>query len=430
MIGMKPDLPPSVGVDQINNWRMIGFRPRMPIIQWESEVEDQRLLRQFIEEGSQAAFACLVERHRNLVYSTCRRELGDSSLAEDAAQVVFLLLARKARSLRREVVLSGWLFQAARFTAKDLRQREVQRRMRDEKIGVEMLDRQQQECDAVWQEIDPWLHESLGRLGEKDRLVILMRFFEGMNFSEIALALGQKEDAARHRLNRALEKMRRVLVSKGVVIPAAALGALLAANAVHPASGSVAPITTGSFDGPNFVSPHLQQLTTGVLQAMRIKQLITAGTAAVFIAATVGAGAELAKNAHSRVGAPASLPARAAAAHPSKTIIGTWVGHNQGYPKETTVYQYNPDGTFRQLLNAAGTAFCTGHYMVKGNVLALSPENLVVNGKSTPVAPQNMGAAVAKISFQGGAIVLDENSRSGIPFQTIMVAQTVKALPK
>lgn len=412
---------------------MIGFRSRMPIIEWESEVEDQRLLRQFIEEGSQAAFACLVERHRNLVYSTCRRELGDSSLAEDAAQVVFLLLARKARSLRREVVLSGWLFQAARFTAKDLRQREVQRCIRDEKIGVGMLDRQQQEGDAVWQAIDPWLHESLGRLGEKDRLVILLRFFEGMSFSEIALVLGQKEDASRHRLNRALEKMRRVLVSKGVVIPTATLGALLAANAIHPASAlagaAVAPSPIGSVNSPNFGSPHLQQLTTGVLQAMRIKQLITAGTAVVFIAAAVGAGAELTKNAHSRSGLPAPLPARAAA-HPSKTIIGTWVGHNQGYPKETTVYQYNPDGTFKQFLNAAGTAFCTGRYTVKGNVVTYSPETLVVNGKSTPVAPQDIGATVGKISFQGETIVLDMTSRSGVLFQMIMIPRSVKASQK
>ena len=198
-------------------------------------MEDQRLLARFIEEGSQPAFTQLVERHRDFVYSTCRRELGDCGLAEDAAQVVFLILARKARSLRHEVVLSGWLFQTARFTAKDLLKRERRRGMRDDRIGAEMLGLAEQEQDAAWREISPWLHESLGRLNEKDRLAVLLRFFEDRSFAEIALVLGQKEDAARHRVNRALEKMRRTLSSRGVAVPAAALAGLLAANAVKPA---------------------------------------------------------------------------------------------------------------------------------------------------------------------------------------------------
>ena len=381
-------------------------------------MEDQRLLARFIEEGSQPAFTQLVERHRDFVYSTCRRELGDCGLAEDAAQVVFLILARKARSLRHEVVLSGWLFQTARFTAKDLLKRERRRGMRDDRIGAEMLGLAEQEQDAAWREISPWLHESLGRLNEKDRLAVLLRFFEDRSFAEIALVLGQKEDAARHRVNRALEKMRRTLSSRGVAVPAAALAGLLAANAVKPAPvfASVMPTSVPS-GAPTFGDSHLQHLTRGVLQAMSMKQNLGMGAAVTLICVALGAGAGLAKNTHPVAGTPTSPAPSLAGASQNKRILGTWTSYVQGHPKQTQVLQFNPDGTFRQNLNAAGTAFCTGHFAVKNDVLTITAETLTVKGRSSPVSAQDRGATAGKLSYQENTITLDTTSPAGTALQ-------------
>ncbi len=384
-------------------------------------MEDQRLLARFVEEGSQAAFARLVERHRDLVYSTCRRELGDSGLAEDAAQIVFLILARKARSLRREVVLSGWLFQTARFTAKDLLKRENRRRVRDERVEAEAMSLAGQEQEAGWREVSPWLHESLARLSEKDRLAVLLRFFEDQSFAEVALALGQKEDAARHRVNRALEKMRRTLSARGVVLSAAALGGLIAANAVKPppASASVMPTFVPSGASTPGIS-RLQHLTRGVSQAMTLKQNLAAGAAVVFTCITLGAGAGLAKNTHP-VAVPPSPPAPPAHAAPeSEKIFGTWTSYVQGHPKQTQVLRFNRDGTFRQDLNAAGTAFCTGHFVVKNDLLTITAETVTVKGKSSPVLPQEVGATAGKLSYQGSTILWDTSS-GGTPFKNVFV---------
>ena len=96
-------------------------------------LQDRQLLQRFIRDNSQEAFAALTARYLNLVYAVCRRELGDADAAEDVTQAVFLILARKAPSLRRDVVLSGWLFQTARFAAKNARTQEQRRKAYEEK---------------------------------------------------------------------------------------------------------------------------------------------------------------------------------------------------------------------------------------------------------------------------------------------------------
>ena len=249
-------------------------------------MEDWQLLRQFVDEGSRAAFDRLMARHRGLVYSTCRRELGSGALAEDATQVVFLILAQKAKSLRREVVLSGWLFQTARFAARDLRKNEQRQRARDEQAGVEMHEAAERTQESVWKKIDPKLHDSLDRLGSKDREAVLLRFFEDKSFAEIASALGQQEDAARHRVNRALEKMRRFLAAQGVVVPADTLGTLLAAYALDPA----APPADFSSAASGI---RLSQITHGVSKTMKMKQIGGLAAAAVLGVGVLSAGTGL-----------------------------------------------------------------------------------------------------------------------------------------
>ena len=106
-------------------------------------MDDDKLLTQYARDGSEAAFGQLVARHLTLVYATCLRETGSPSQAEDAAQVVFLLLARKAGSLRAGPSLAGWLYKAARFVAKDVRKQEARRQRREQTVMQEMTHRQE-----------------------------------------------------------------------------------------------------------------------------------------------------------------------------------------------------------------------------------------------------------------------------------------------
>ena len=130
----------------------------------EVSLDDWQLLRRFTEHNSQEAFAALTARHLTLVYSVCRRELADDETAEDVTQAVFLILARKAPTLRRSVVLSGWLFQTARFAARNARL-QVQRRAAYEQKAAEAMQQQSEvRDDAVWSEIEPLLNQSLAAL--------------------------------------------------------------------------------------------------------------------------------------------------------------------------------------------------------------------------------------------------------------------------
>ncbi|MGI4789128.1 MAG: sigma-70 family RNA polymerase sigma factor [Janthinobacterium lividum] len=243
-------------------------------------MEDRVLLQRFIKENSQEAFAVLTARYLSLVYAVCRRELTDAEAAEDVTQAVFLILARKASSLGRGVILSGWLFQTARFAAKNARLL-AQRRADYEQKAAEALMQQQNETeDASWAELEPLLNQSLAALKGTERDSVLLRFFQGASFAEIGATLGLSEEAARKRVTRALQKMRRFFTKNGVIVPSIALTGLLTAHAAKAApvaiSASIANLTSSLLAGHTtavLTGSHAYQLTEGILKAMKVAQI-------------------------------------------------------------------------------------------------------------------------------------------------------------
>src|ERR1700735_4853298 len=101
------------------------------------EPDDQQLLAEFITANSEAAFNALVSRHVNLVYSTALRFSGNPQAAEEISQAVFIILARKAHSLRRGTVLSGWLYQTARLLAANYVKHEIRRQRREQEAYMQ-----------------------------------------------------------------------------------------------------------------------------------------------------------------------------------------------------------------------------------------------------------------------------------------------------
>ncbi len=250
-------------------------------------MDDWQLLRRFVDHNSQEAFATLTTRYLNLVYSVCRRELTDAQTAEDVTQAVFLILARKAPTLRRSVILSGWLFQTARFAARNARRREARRKAWEER-AMEQMPSAEGEGDALWDQISPVVNDALAALGAKDREAVLLRFAEGLSFPELGMALGTSEDAARMRLNRAIDRLRRFFAKQGVPLSAAVLIGLLADRTTQaaPAACAVAVANLAGGSSAAMISPNIQSQLQGVLKAMTISKLK--------LAATVGIGTVLA----------------------------------------------------------------------------------------------------------------------------------------
>ncbi len=252
------------------------------------ELDDIALLRQYAENGSETAFAALVERHVNLVYSVALRRIGNPQAAEEIVQAVFLILARKAKSLSSGTVLTGWLYQTARLTAANFLRGEIRRQRREQEAFMQSTLNESEA--AAWTQIAPILDDAMARLGERDRNAILLRFFENMDLRAVGAALGGSEDAARMRVNRALEKLRNFFVKRGITLSATMIAGAVLANSVHAAPAGLAPsvaavaVTKGAA-----VSGSTLTLVKGALKIMawtKAKTTVVASVGILLVAGT------------------------------------------------------------------------------------------------------------------------------------------------
>jgi RNA polymerase sigma factor (sigma-70 family) len=208
--------------------------------------DDAELLRRYALDRSEDAFRELVRRNLGLVYHAALRQCGDPHQAEDVAQAVFTDLARKAHRLSSRPVLAGWLHTSARYASLRVLRAEGRRRARELKAhAMGDLDQAGGTADS-WERLRPVLDDALQALGERDREAVLLRFFGGRAFAEIGAALSLSEDAARMRVERALERMRAALGRRGVTSTAAALAAELAAHAAQAAPAGAAAKIAGA----------------------------------------------------------------------------------------------------------------------------------------------------------------------------------------
>ena len=204
---------------------------------------DGELLRRYAETGSEDAFTELVRRHVDLVYSAALRQVnGDAHLAQDVAQSVFTDLARKAAPLARRPALTGWLYTSTHFAAAKAVRTEHRRQAREQEAHTMQALLHDPEPDVDWDKLRSVLDEAMHRLSEDDREAILLRFFENRPLAEVGAELGVGENAARMRVERALEKLRVQLVRRGVTTPAAVLATTIAAHAVQAAPAGLAVV--------------------------------------------------------------------------------------------------------------------------------------------------------------------------------------------
>lgn len=194
-------------------------------------MDDSELLRRYVSDHSGAAFGQLVERRLRFVYACALRRVGgDAHSAQDVAQTVFIALARHAEALQQHKALTGWLYTATRNASAQL-VRSSQRRQRRETEALAMNETSADNGPApAWEQVRPLLDRALDDLPDGDRDAVLLRFFENRSYAEIGFALQLTENTARMRVERALDKLQRMLARHGVTSSSTALGMALASQ--------------------------------------------------------------------------------------------------------------------------------------------------------------------------------------------------------
>ena len=195
---------------------------------------DQQLLREYAEGNSEAAFAELVRRHINLVYSAALRTVRDAHQAQDVTQSAFIALAQHAPRLKDRPVLSGWLYSTAQHLAAKVVRSEVRRRAREQEVTM-MNKLLSTETEVGWDTIAPHFDQALQRLSEPERDALLLRYFEGKSTREMAQILQISDEAAQKRANRAVERLRTYFSKRGIAVGASSLTVAITSNAIQAA---------------------------------------------------------------------------------------------------------------------------------------------------------------------------------------------------
>jgi RNA polymerase sigma factor (sigma-70 family) len=255
---------------------------------------DGELLRRFVGQQDQAAFAEIVARHGPMVLRVCQRVLRHTQDAEDAFQATFVVLARKAAVAAAKESVGGWLHCVACRTAwyaqRTRAGRMPARRMPLPTEQVPAISSAEEDDGAdLWALLDHELHQ----LPEKYRSAMVLHYLEGKTVAEAARELGCQTSALKMRLQSARERLRGRLARRGLILSAAALAALLAQDATAMALpvALVTPVTEAAkyLGAGQRLSPSVGGLTEVVLRDMaRQRVLRWAGVLAVLL---IGAGA-------------------------------------------------------------------------------------------------------------------------------------------
>jgi RNA polymerase sigma factor (sigma-70 family) len=249
------------------------------------EGSDRHLLERFVNEADGDAFRSLVQRYGPLVHGVCTRILGSAHDAEDAYQATFLVLARKAGSLRAPEALGPWLYGVAYNTALKARAEAIQRRGRERPLGESAAPAGAD--DLVWRDLRPALDEEVNRLPRKCRAAVVLCYLEGKTNEQAARILGCPPGTIFSRLAWARDRLRRQLVRRGLTLSAPALAGALAgilAGGAAAAPGAVPSeaafaFAAGQAVGAGTVPAPAVTLAEGVLRTMFVTKLKLAAIA-------------------------------------------------------------------------------------------------------------------------------------------------------
>jgi RNA polymerase sigma factor (sigma-70 family) len=257
---------------------------------------DVALLTSFVREQDEQAFAVLMRRYGPLVWRTCRRMADHEQNAEDVYQATFMLLARKAASIRKSGSLGSWLFGVAHRLA--LRAKADATRRRLHELRALPPASKDQTADVTWRELRAVLDEELARLPDKYRAPLLLCYFEGLTQEEAANRLGWTKRAVKDRLQRGRDRLCARLTRRGLTLSAALTGSMLTSSALSapvPAGLAASTLQTAILFGlreplAGAASANALALAKGTLKAMFLTKLATVAVGLFAVAALGGAG--------------------------------------------------------------------------------------------------------------------------------------------
>jgi RNA polymerase sigma factor (sigma-70 family) len=305
---------------------------------------DDELLRQYVRHGSREALGEIARRYTDLVYSAARRHTRDAHLAEDVAQVVFMLLAQRARTISEPSRLVGWLYQTTYFTAANAMRMQRRRRRHEQACAAQREpimsgndSSNHADESSHWADVAPVLDDAMAKLDRGARDLLLMRYFQNKSVRQVATETGLSLDAAQKRLSRATQRLRGLLRRRRVAVSAVGVATMLLARSVEPApaavhaaiaavagagggaavpaSGSVAELIKHS--GRWWTASHVPRVAAGVLAVVGVGGLLPWLV-----------GSHLGPLAASPVGASPTQPlpvvAAPAASDPDRAAVSVW----------------------------------------------------------------------------------------------------------
>jgi RNA polymerase sigma factor (sigma-70 family) len=258
---------------------------------------DEQLLRRYSAQRDEAAFRALMARHGAMVFDVCRNVLGNEANAEDAFQATFLILARKAKTIRKQASVASWLYGVAYRTACTARTRAAHRRKHE--AGAVRRGTVAPSDELGWAEVRTVIHEELSRISDTYRAPLLLCYLEGHTQDEAAFQLGVSKVTVKKRLDRARALLRARLMRRGL----GAVGVLLAASwpldkvsampGAVPFAATVKAATIVAAKqalAGGLLSAKVTSLAQGVLRAMFLTKLTTLA-AGLMVASLLAAGA-------------------------------------------------------------------------------------------------------------------------------------------
>jgi RNA polymerase sigma factor (sigma-70 family) len=317
---------------------------------------DAELLSSYVRTGSEEAFASLVRRHVDAVYGAARRQVGDAALAEDVTQAAFILLARRAGKIRHPHLLAGWLLKATRYCAADARKLARRRRIHEEKAATMRRD-EERTVEAAKIEIGEHLDAHLATLNDLDRTAIVLRCLEERSLAEVASELKISEEAAKKRVARALEKLRKAFEREGAAFSAGVLAMEIGKQVMTAPPGLAASVCAAAGKGASVGTAAL--IAKGAVKLMAWTLVKISAAAAVIVIVGAGATVEVVHVLH------ANAPAEVIASQPTTEVTEDTASepdpvekpqyvYVMGKVTRPGVYDLKTGMTTRQAITAAG----------------------------------------------------------------------------
>jgi RNA polymerase sigma factor (sigma-70 family) len=351
-------------------------------------MDDQELLRQYVERQSEKAFADLVTRHIDMVYSAALRIVQDPGLAKDVTQSVFIRLAQKAPVIRSGHALPGWLYRVACGQAANA-VRDERTRQEREKEAMTMKSTEE-DTNAAWRSILPHLDDAMSKLKATEQNALVLRFFEGRSWREVGAALSLNEDTAQKRVSRAIDKLRLHFQRHGIVLSTVAVASVISANAAQAAPAGLAS-TVASVSLTHATGAGIFSLTSTYLHALIMKKNFCVVLLIVLASAVI-------------------IPVSVSRARKSQSNANTSIGETSIRRGLVLDYKFDHNPGNGQIIDASGAGNngqVTGAQWTsdpqRGSVLQLSPPNqYILVPNSLSLNPSNLTlAAWIKTNDQG-----------------------------